>query len=146
MGGDVAVGGERFDLGFGPVGVLAVSYRVLPGEGWEPFVLFSGAASVSTVETTSQRTLDEARMTAIDARVAVTAGEVFADTIAPYASLRGFGGPVFWTIGGADVTGGDRYHFQLGVGLLVTAGVFDAFFEVMPLGERSLSAGGAFAF
>jgi hypothetical protein len=130
----------------GPVGVLAFSYQILQSDGWQPFVLLSASGSFSTVTTESQLTAEEARMTAVDARVALTAGEVFLGAIAPYATIRGFGGPVFWEHGGQDVTGGDRYHFQLGAGLLVTTGQFDTFLEIIPLGERALSFGAAIAF
>lgn len=144
--GDLTVARERFVLDPGPLAVLGVSYRILPGVGWEPFVMLSVAGSVSTSATTSELTGEEARLTALDARVAVVAGEVFADTFAPYAALRGFGGPIFWERGQREVSGSDKYHYAVGIGALVTAGWIDAFFEVVPLGERSLNTGAAFTF
>lgn len=143
---DLVVRGERFDFSPGPIGVLGVSYRIVAGEGWIPFVMLSGAGSFTTAKTRGALSLDEARLTAIDARVALTAGEVFADTFAPYASIRGFGGPVLWELAGVEINGTDKYHYAVGLGALVTAGWIDAFFEVVPIGERSLNAGAAFTF
>lgn len=144
--GDLTVNRERYVLEPGPLAVLGVSYRIMPGVGWEPFVMLGLAGSVSTSATESDLTGEEARLTALDARVAVVVGEVFADTFAPYAAIRGFGGPIFWQRGQNDVSGSDKYHYAVGVGALVTAGWMDAFFEVVPLGERSLNVGVAFTF
>ena len=146
VGGELRILGQRHHLLPGPVGVLGAAYRILDGNGWEPFLLFGGAFSLSTVGT--RRRLDdaEARMTAMDARFSLTVGEVFLDAIAPYLTVRGFGGPVSWTVDGQDLSGSDKCHFQVGGGLLVTAGVVDAFFELIPLGERAAVFGGAVSF
>ncbi len=146
IAGDLTIGPERYALGPGPLGVLGASYRVVAPDGWIPFVMLSGAGSVSSSETIADAGGEEARWTAIDFRVAVVVGEVFADTFAPYAAIRGFGGPIFWERGGIDVNGTDRYHYAVGLGALVTAGWMDAFFEVVPIGERSLNVGAAITF
>ena len=143
---DFLVLGERYDFSPGPLGVIGLSYRLVAGEGWTPFVMFSGAASFSTSKTLGLRTLEEARFTAIDARAALTVGEVFANTFAPYASLRGFGGPVIWERNQIELSGSDKYHYAVALGALVTAGWMDAFFEIVPIGERSLNTGVAFTF
>jgi hypothetical protein len=148
LGGDLRVQDVRHALGPGPLASLAASYRILDGrDRFLPFLLFGIAGSVSTVVTEADRDPGaRARMTALDFRAALTAGKVFLDALAPYLVLRGFGGPIFWKLAGADVTGSDRYHFQLGGGALVTAGVFDAFVEVVPLGERAATVGAAVSF
>ena len=136
IGGDVTIAGTRHDLGPGPLGLVGAAYRILDGDGWEPFLLFSGAFSVSTVVSERAPRDDLAsRLTALDLRAGLTAGEVFGDAVAPYATLRAFGGPILWQA--VEPSGSDKYHFQLGLGLLVTAGILDAFIEVVPLGERA---------
>jgi hypothetical protein len=148
LGGDLVVAKIRYELGPGPVGSLGLSYRILDGrDPYLPFVLASGAFSASTVPTEAQAPgSEEARMSAFDFRAGLVAGKVFLDAFAPYVVGRGFGGPILWERGGREVTGQDQHHFQLGGGALVTAGVFDAFFEIIPLGERAATFGAAVAF
>lgn len=141
---DSLVRPSRATIGPGPVGSLGVAYRIFEGAGWEPFVLLGGSASASSAVTS--RGPEEARLTAVDVRVSVTVGEVFLDHLAPYLALRGFGGPIFWELEEASVTGSDRTHFQLGLGGLVTTGDVDAFFEIAPLGERAVTTGIAVSF
>jgi hypothetical protein len=141
LGGDVVVAGVRHELGPGPVGVLGAGYRVLDGDGWEPFFLLGLSAAVSSVATEP-----DARFTGVDVRAALTLGEVFLDAVAPYATVRGFGGPIFWELGGEAVRGSDKWHFQVGAGVLVTAGWIDAWLELVPLGERALSVGTGVSF
>lgn len=147
LGGDITVNGVRHDFAPGPVGSFAASYRVLDGrEESLPFLLFGMALSGSTVLSEAADTGASARFTALDFRASLTVGKLFLDAIAPYATLRGFGGPIFWELDGATVSGTDKFHFQLGAGALVSAGVFDAFFEIVPLGERAVTVGAAVAF
>ncbi|MCA9618054.1 MAG: hypothetical protein KC731_03470 [Myxococcales bacterium] len=146
LGGGLDLRGLRYDFGPGPVGTLGAGYRLLDGDGWEPFLLLGGAFSGSTVPTTRMSDGARERLSALDLRFSVTAGETFLDTLVPYVTLRGFGGPVLWRVGQFDLNGTDKYHFQLGAGLLVTSGIIDAFFEIVPLGERAAVFGGAVAF
>lgn len=134
--------GTRHTLGPGPVGSLGVGYRLVAGDGWVPFVLIGGTLSATSGLTEP----DASRLTALDLRASVTLGEVFLDRLAPYLALRGFGGPIFWHLGGADRVGSDRYHVQLAGGLLVVTPNLDAFFEIAPFGERSFTTGIATAF
>jgi len=138
----------RYELGPGPVGSLALSYRILDGrDDYLPFILVNGAFSASTVATEAQQApFEEARMSAFDFRGALIVGKVFLDALAPYAVVRGFGGPILWERGGAEFNGSDQHHYQLGAGALVSAGLFDAFFEIIPLGERATTVGAAVAF
>ncbi|HEX2686719.1 MAG TPA: hypothetical protein VHN14_08875 [Kofleriaceae bacterium] len=79
---------------------------------------------------------------AFDLRGGVTVGKTLARHWVPYASLRGFGGPVYWHHAGEAVVGNDRYHVTLGAGLIVRLPQsVDATLEVMPLGERSAALG-----
>ncbi len=147
--GRLTVDGVRSDLGAGPLGTVGVAYRIVDGEGWVPFVLAGGTLSASSVGTHTRffdgRT-EDARLTAVDMRASITVGEVFANALVPYVTARGFGGPIFWTRDGADVVGSDKFHYQLGAGLLVTAGWFDAYLELVPLGERAAIFGAGTTF
>jgi hypothetical protein len=80
---------------------------------------------------------------AVDARAALVVGYTVFDRLTPYAVARAFGGPVFY----AGLSGGDRYHYQVGAGLVVgLPGGFDLSAEVVPLGEQRLTAGVGFSF
>jgi hypothetical protein len=146
IGGDLVVEGVRHRFGPGPVASFAASYQILDGQEELPFLLFGTALSGSTVLSEADPNAAEARFTAIDVRASLTVGKLFLDALAPYATVRGFGGPIFWELNGETVGGTDKYHFQLGAGFLVTAGVVDAFFEIVPLGERAVTVGAAMAF
>ena len=79
---------------------------------------------------------------AFDARGGVVIGKTLADHWVPYLAARAFGGPVFWRIAGADVTGSDRFHVTVGAGLTVRLPrSLDLTAEGMPLGERSAALG-----
>lgn len=119
---------------------------MLDGEGALPFMLFGLAGSISSVETTADDSPETARLTALDARVSLTAGKLFWSAVAPYATVRAFGGPVLWSRHDADLTGSDQHHFQLGAGLLASTGTIDAFVELVPLGERAATFGAAMVF
>jgi hypothetical protein len=145
LGGDISVGADRYELDVGWLASIGGSYRVLDGDGLLPFFLTSLSLGVGSAQA---RDGDEAAaLTAIDARVAATVGKMFWDFLGPYAVARVFGGPVLWERGGEDVTGSDRYHVQLGAGLLLARpGVVSAFFELVPLGEQTVTTGLAASF
>lgn len=147
--GRLVVRGVRSDLGAGPLGTVGVAYRFLAGEGWVPFILGGATFAASTASTHTRfedGRREDARLTALDFRGSVTVGEVFGDAFVPYVVARGFGGPIFWTRGDADVVGTDKFKYQFGGGLLATARYFDAYFELVPLGERAAVFGGAVTF
>jgi hypothetical protein len=145
LGGDLGVGDVRYDLAPGWVASLGCSWRILAGEGMDPFLL--AALGISVGSALARGPTDEAAFTASDARLSLTAGKVFWQGLAPYAVVRVFGGPVFWRRHDESITGTDKYHVQLGLGLLATAGGrTGAFFELIPLGERSASLGANLAF
>ncbi|MEZ4302836.1 MAG: hypothetical protein R3B70_48380 [Polyangiaceae bacterium] len=86
-------------------------------------------------------------MLAVDFRVTGIAGKTFFDILSPYLVLRAFGGPVFWEHEGESETGGDKYHFQIGAGMvLALPRRFDAFVEVVPVGERAAALGLGYSF
>lgn len=143
FGGGALLGGTLFsDLGqyhLGPGGTTSVGYSqlLLEPRGAVPFVQLSGSLAMTQAPTRA------GPYTAIDARAGVAAGWLLWDRFSPYATLRVFGGPVFWN----GAMGGDLYHFQLGAGFVLgLPGGFDLVAECVPLGEQSLSAGLGFSF
>ncbi len=75
-----------------------------------------------------------------DLRGGASVGKTLWGHLVPYVSARVFGGPVFWHLAGAGVTGSDRYHVTAGAGLTVRLPArLDATIEAMPLGEQSAS-------
>ena len=136
----------------GPVAVVSAAYRLLDGAGAKPFLLLGGALSFGSTITKNERTMEQARLTALDARFIVTCGKLFLKTIAPYATARAFGGPVSWTrtldqqAASNRMVGSDKYHVQLGAGAFVATGLVDAFFEIIPLGARAATVGMAMSF
>jgi hypothetical protein len=145
--GDLEHDGRRFEIEPGFVALASGAFRALAGEGDEPFLMFGLTVSASSAPTSEAGTGVEAPLTAFDARFSLLVGKLLAGAIAPYAAVRAFGGPVLWELDGEDVVGGDRNHYQIGAGVLVTAGgLFDAYVEVTPLGERSATLGAAVSF
>lgn len=139
--GELEFGGVRHALSHGPVVLASVSYRLAAGPPW---LLIAGSASFATTATASSR--EQARLTACDARASFTLGTTLGKAIAPYAALRAFAGPVFWRHRGEAVLGSDRYHLQLAAGILATTRWLDAFVEIAPVGERSVTVGVAASF
>jgi hypothetical protein len=142
LGGTLELGAERHQLLPGFV-VVASGSRALDDVA-PYFVVIGVSAGVSSGPTRSSAGGPAGgQLTAGDLRLSVTAGRLFVDAIAPYLTLRAFGGPVFWQRDRQPLAGGtDRYHVSAGLGLLVTApqGV-DGFVELSPTGERALTAG-----
>lgn len=148
LGGTLTVGNTAHVVEPGWVLSAGFSYRLIDESRRRPFALFTygfglGGALTHPRGDASRTTA----LTAVDlARVGITTGKTFG-AVTPFAAARVFGGPVFWKIDGAAVTGGDRYHFQLATGVSVRPGAgFDAFAEWAFAGERrvSIGVGGAF--
>ena len=125
---------------------VAVSFRVLDGQGYFPFILVSTSVSASgtaTLDANGNRT----PLVSIDTGVVLTAGKTFFRVLSPYLMGRVFGGPIFWHQNGTDVTGTDRYHYQLGAGVVLSLfRRLDLYVEGVPLGERRISGGAGFSF
>jgi hypothetical protein len=147
VGGTLTTPAGRYDFAPGPTGAVGASYRLV--KGTKPFVVLT--ANLSFSATTTQLTSDPAgakvSYDAFDLRGGGLVGTTLWGVLSPYAVVRAFGGPIYWQYQGTSVTGTDAHHYQVGAGLtLLVAGRVDAFVEGVPLGERSLAAGGAFAF
>jgi hypothetical protein len=136
LDGRLTSGGVDHDLSTGFLATVTGSWLALPERDARPFILASLTASVATADT------DVGTVTALDLRGGLVVGKTFFTRLTTYAAVRVFGGPVSWTIAGADVTGGDEHHYSVGAGAtLRLPGAFDVFFEGSPFGERSLNAG-----
>lgn len=131
----------------GPMAHLSATWMALDGAGGWPFVSISAGLSAFAASATGAGNPATERVTAGDLSLSAAVGRSFLGTIAPYAGLRLFGGPVTWTLAGQERTGSDRYHFQVALGLAAAlpAGL-DLVVEGSPLGQRSLSAGAGWSF
>jgi len=86
-------------------------------------------------------------MYAVDFRLSLMGGKTFEGVLSPYLVVRAFGGPVLWKYRGDYQLGGDKYHFQVGGGLVVALPAhFDVYAEGVPLGERSAVVGMGYSF
>lgn len=146
LGGRFVFDREHFTFDPGWIASAAATWKVVGTKRDEPFLLVSGALAASGGVTRDPRGNTES-MYGIDLRLSVTAGKTFFDVLSPYLLARAFGGPVIWKYRGEDQLGGDKYHFQIGAGLVVALpGRFDVFAEGVPLGERAVVAGAGYTF
>jgi hypothetical protein len=149
LGGRLETPVGRQDFSSGVAAAAGASYRIVARP--RLFSVLTGNLSFSRETTTlagMNGTPDvTARYQAFDLRVGALVGTTLWKVLSPYAVGRVFGGPVYWTYQGASVTGTDAHHYQLGAGATaLVARRFSVFAEGIPLGERSVSAGAAFAF
>lgn len=151
FGGALEGLGQRWTLGPGWLAAGAFSWTALDGQGDAPFVIFSASLGVSGARTELQRPRvaapPTATLLAVDGRFGLTVGKAFWQRVAPYASVRAFGGPVYWEIAGEDVLGTDRNHYQVagGVTVILPQGL-DVYAELAPFGERAVAVGAGVAF
>lgn len=148
QGGEMEGDAGEFDVTAGVVGSASVLWRFVDPKGWKPFVLGSLSLAASKMGTRDKMfPRKEAPMWATDARIGVQTGWVVWKRWFPYLGVRLFGGPVFWEVEGEEVSGSDKYHFQLAVGSSVALGKgYSVFADWSFLGEQAVSAGVAYAF
>ncbi len=149
VGGHIDSPAGVYDFLPGLTVAIGASYRLI--QGTRPFVILTANLSVSDAETQLSGAYaasnSEVRYDAADLRGGVLVGTTLWRLLSPYAVVRAFGGPVYWSLQGEDVIGTDAHHYQVGAGLtVVVVHRLDVFVEAIPLGERSLAAGAAFAF
>lgn len=142
--GDLVLAGDRWELRPGIWGGLGLTWRAFAEEDWLPFVLLGAEIAAGSAITALGG--HEERLTAFDFRTSLVIGKLFARRLGPYAAVRSLGGPLLWRVDGRDRTSKPEQLYQLGGGLMTTTGALDAYFEVMPLGERSLTVGAGYAF
>lgn len=145
LGGSVDSTSEG-DVGKGVVASATVTYLPFFETESRPFILGSLTLGHSRTTAVSDDSMSY-DWTATDARLGIMVGKTFADRIVPFAAARAFAGPVFWTLGGEDVAGGDLYHYAVGAGCSYRVpGKLDLFAELIALGEKSASVGASVPF
>lgn len=144
LDGTMTVEGETHDIGTGWL-VSVAGARVFRFGG-RFFATASLAIGVSSTSTRLMPTDDAVSLSAMDVRLGGLVGATFWERFSPYVLARTFGGPVGWNRGGADITGTDQYHIQVGAGASVQLrSGFSALIDASLLGERSLSIGMTYA-
>lgn len=149
LGGRFVFNQDHFTFDAGWLASAAGTWKVYGKARSDPFVILGGAIGATGARTRGAAGAGGAAddMLALDLRISAIAGKTFFDVLSPYIALRAFGGPIFWRYRGEDQLGGDKYHFQIGAGLLVALpGRFDAFAEVVPVGERAAALGLGYSF
>jgi len=148
LGGGLRSATSNYELRPGLLAAAGAAWRILEAEGARPFVLMTAQLAFVTASTKDSASASgSVRYTAIDGRVAASAGWPLWQTLTPYVLARAFGGPVFWEYQGVSQTGTDVHHYQIGGGLLLrVARVVDIFAEAVPLGEQGLSTGAGLVF
>ena len=145
FGGHLTTPTGRYDFSPGPTAAVGASWRF--GTGDRPFVLLTSNLSFSASTTHASdggAATGSVGYDAFDLRLGALVGMTVLEVLRPYAVGRVFGGPVYWQYQGANVTGGDTHHYQIGAGLTATIGRrFSLFAEAVPLGERSIAGGAA---
>jgi hypothetical protein len=149
LGGLMTVGVRRFVVLPGWEFTFSYSRRLLDGRGKAPFLVFGISGGGSGASTREQVHAGYGPVPsgteglyAFDVRAALTVGKTFWNTLSPYAAVRAFGGPVFWSYDGKSLLGTDQYHVQVGGGLVTALPRgFDVFVEGVPLGERAVTLG-----
>jgi len=129
------------DLGAGVVGAVGAARQWKLGDGYW-FVTGSAGISVAVSSTHTAGATSDPRFVAGDMRIGAIAGRTFGEIWSPYVLARGFGGPVFWSVNGMDVTGTDTRHFQLGAGMSVATSIgLTVVVDISALGEQGASLG-----
>ena len=144
--GTLDVAGRTYDLSPGPMLTFAASYRALDEGDVAPFVLLTASLGAALGWTSPVNGSGSESMLAFDGRIGVAAGKTIAHAVTPYLLARAFGLPILWHDRGADVTGTDAYHYQLGAGVVARWGRFDVSVEGVPFGERAIVGGAGVAF
>lgn len=140
-GGAIHPRGERATFGPGATAFAGAAINVITERSGAPFLQVSGTLSFSRVATRGPSPNEAPSFTALDFRLGATAGKTIGGVFIPYASLRAFGGPIFYRYAGEAVTGTDLYKYQIGGGFALRLAFLDVFVEGIPLGERGVSAG-----
>lgn len=146
IGGSLEAGGATYRIEPGWIVQAGATWMALDGRRGGPFLAVTATLAASGAHTTSAG-VPSATLTAVDLGLSGSLGMAFFGWLAPYLGVKVFGGPVFWTLAGAGVTGTDVHHYQVALGAaVVLPGGFDLLVEGAPLGEQSVSASLGFAF
>jgi hypothetical protein len=137
ISGSIDAGGATYVMDPGWLARLGATWIPVDGSGPWPFVALSASLAASGVNTTGPGGV-KAPLTSLDAGLSVSAGKSIAGVVAPYVGAKVFGGPVFWELAGASVTGTDVAHWQVAFGLAANLPLgIDLLVEWAPFGARS---------
>lgn len=143
LAGTLEHDGRTHEVGTGWLVAASLSRSFPFAERW--FVagsITAGFSSTSTEEDLAAGMGERVDLTAMDVRLGAIVGVTLWDRLSPYALARAFGGPVMWTLDGAEITGSDQHHYQLGLGLSASLPWnLSAMLDASVLGERALSIG-----
>ena len=143
-GGEIATldASESWTIQPGFVWSFTVAQRFFGDKPAIPFLLVAGTFSGSNSSTIRGSDGERVGLHALDAKLDLSVGWTLGESWSPYLALRGFGGPVFWRVGGVDTLGTDAYHVSLALGYTLALGErVSLYFDGAPLGLRSLSGG-----
>ena len=146
VGGGIDALGVDYQMQPGWLARLGATWLALDGRGDWPFVAVSASLAASGVRTTAPGRTAEP-LTSVDVGLSASVGKAFFGAVAPYLGAKVFGGPVFWNLSGAAVTGTDIHHWQVAIGAAAALPLgLDALVEWAPLGEKSFVAQAGWAF
>ena len=146
VSGSINAGGVDYAMDPGWLARLGATWIPVDGSGPWPFVALSASLAASGVNTTAPDG-SKAPLTSLDAGLSVSAGKAIAGIVAPYVGAKVFGGPVFWTLGGASTTGTDVAHWQVAFGVAANLPLgIDVLVEWAPFGAHSAVGQVGFAF
>lgn len=136
----------------GVLGSLGLAHRIFEAEGGavdgKPFLMATYTLSFALATTQGPAAEAPTAYSAFDLRLGLVLGTTIARTFTPYVAARVFGGPIFWSYGGASVTGTDAYKYELGGGLAVSLvkGRLALFVDGSAMGERDVRGGASLSF
>jgi hypothetical protein len=146
VSGNIQADGVPYTMDPGWLVRLGATWVPLEGEGPWPFLALSGSLAASGVVTTGPGGA-RAPLTSLDAGLSASLGKSIAEVVAPYVGAKVFGGPVFWSLGGASTTGTDVSHWQVAFGAMASLPLgIDLLVEWAPFGARSAVAQAGWAF
>jgi hypothetical protein len=146
LGGTLSAGGVDYRIQPGWLAQAGLTWLALDGETTWPFLSVSATLAASGARTTAGGQPDET-LTALDAGLSIAVGKSFLGWLSPYVGVKVFGGPVFWTLAGAPVTGTDVHHYQVALGVAAALpGGFDVVVEGSPLGAQGVTGAVGWAF
>jgi hypothetical protein len=146
LGGALMYDRERYSFDPGWLASASVSWKMVGEKRNDSFLLVGLAFAASGGPTKDVKGIAES-MYAADFRISLIGGKTFYDVLSPYLVVRAFGGPILWEHKGEPLIGGDKYHFQVGAGVVAALpGHFDVFAEGIPLGERASVVGVGYSF
>ncbi len=137
VSGSLVANGATYVMDPGWLARLGATWLAVDGSGPWPFVALSASLAASGVQTTGPGGA-KAPLTSLDAGLSASAGKSIAGVVAPYVGAKVFGGPVFWELDGASVTGTDVAHWQVAFGIAANLPLgIDLLVEWAPFGARS---------